>query len=67
MDRIREAAVLLNAKNSLSPDVQLTDADAWLKVVDVLLNRPGEFDSNTQLQTLLKDPVRHSQHCCCVC
>jgi len=58
MDRIREAAVLINTKNAITfSETHLTDEDAWSKVLDVLLNRPGEFDSNAQLQSLLKDPV----------
>ena len=55
MLRIQAAAALISGENTTGE--VLSDEKAWSVVVDLLINRPGGFDSNPQLQALLKEPV----------
>lgn len=55
MQRMQAAAALISGENATGE--VLTDEAAWSLVVDLLLNRPGDFDSNPQLQALLREPV----------
>jgi len=56
IQRIQAAAALISGENTTG--LVLSDEAAWSLVVDLLLTRPGDFDSNPQLQALLRDPVR---------
>lgn len=56
MMRIQAAAALINGENT--PGEVLSDEQAWSIVVGLVSTKPGDFDSNAQLQSILKEPVR---------
>lgn len=67
MQSIQAAAALIDREAATTTTtgeeaaVSPNDA-AWAVVLELLLNRPGDFDSNLQLQALLRKPVTIKDH-----
>ncbi len=55
MMRIQAAAALINGETTTGE--VLSDEQAWSIAVGLVSTKPGEFDSNAQLQAILKEPV----------
>lgn len=57
MENIRKAGALIST-DPVTVSEPLSDNAAWAKVVAYLTDKPMEWGLNTELQALLKDPVR---------